>query len=691
MRTRRRKIFILTVCLICLFTAFSFAACKKDGGNGGGNNGGSSDVGVGGSAVSDAVVSDYFISLNSNRLTLSVGETFDLSAKLVNANGDEKSAGALTFKSEADKVAEVSLDGTVTAKAAGEVYINVISEDGSSAACFVTVVAGDKTDGTPARIFLRDDTLYEGVDSQAIVFLYKDGVRVPTSDLQITWSVSDNDKCSVSSDGVLTPNSSSGSVTVYASFVYEGKNYSLERTVTLNELAYYKISRNSIKLATAKTVSDRVNTLYTDKNFSVLKVDLKNKTETEVPFDDYSVSVSGDTVKAEKGGVSECKVTALKAGSGTVTVSSDLFNFVVNVSASVSVSSVADMDVLALATLNDKTLLAADYIMTNDIDFENNLVYPIAAHNDSPGNRLIGVQWKYVLDKVGDKYAFVDRNAIDKVNGSLSEDEFRAFIANGGININNTGFTGTFDGNGYSIKNAKMMFGAYIHQSDYRAAYQNIFGNVNNGTIMNIGFDNITLQTADEPYLQTLYGNNGLVMEGKKAENNGRGYSVIGRALNSTIKNVFVRETTVFSSDGMHNAVIIRYGNANTSLTNCVVDLVSTSTSGFSNLAAFSGEACGTVANNIAVGTLRGHFTVLQNGRNEGQNGNWWCDKADRTSFATASDIEKLFSTPVGSNAINVKSVSETAETFDKQIWNTEKFNITDKELPSLIKGCSVA
>ncbi|MDO5291948.1 MAG: carbohydrate binding domain-containing protein [bacterium] len=76
------------------------------------------------------------ISLNATKVTLLVGKTFTLSAKVLPTNATDKS---VTYTSSNTKIAKVSSAGKITAVAAGKVYITA-KVGNKSAKCTITVV-----------------------------------------------------------------------------------------------------------------------------------------------------------------------------------------------------------------------------------------------------------------------------------------------------------------------------------------------------------------------------------------------------------------------------------------------------------------------------------------------------------------------------------------------------------------------
>ena len=86
-----------------------------------------------------------YLALNAYEITLNVGETFTLDAKLYDGSDERQTAQETTYTVDVEQIASVK-DGVITAKQAGTTYINVYA-DGVAASCFVTVVNKNVIDG----------------------------------------------------------------------------------------------------------------------------------------------------------------------------------------------------------------------------------------------------------------------------------------------------------------------------------------------------------------------------------------------------------------------------------------------------------------------------------------------------------------------------------------------------------------
>ena len=117
------------------------------------------------SCEKDKKVSVSSVTLNKNKMELTIGNSETLIATVLPDNADNK---AITWKSDKPAVANVDANGKVTAYTEGSATITVIAEDGGKTAeCAVTVSAKDEpTDPPPVTPTLREQ------DSLALVAIY---------------------------------------------------------------------------------------------------------------------------------------------------------------------------------------------------------------------------------------------------------------------------------------------------------------------------------------------------------------------------------------------------------------------------------------------------------------------------------------------------------------------------------------
>ncbi|MBQ8229399.1 MAG: hypothetical protein IJZ32_01740 [Clostridia bacterium] len=155
-----------------------------------------------------------------------------------------------------------------------------------------------------------------------------------------------------------------------------------------------------------------------------------------------------------------------------------------------------DLDMLALAYalgVNETAWsTSAKYMLTQDIDYNGALFIPIAANNvRSCTTVAIGRQWETVLAE-GNEYGLSYADFVKKgLNGAWT-----------GTYTDTTYFNATFDGNGFAIKNAKLMLDACIGGVTTGSAAgfaTNFIGCLgSNGVLRNISIENLGLQSHAE-------------------------------------------------------------------------------------------------------------------------------------------------------------------------------------------------
>jgi hypothetical protein len=119
---------------------------------------------------------------------------------------------------------------------------------------------------------------------------------------------------------------------------------------------------------------------------------------------------------------------------------------------------------------------------------------------------------------------------------------------------------------------------------------------------------------------------------------------------------------------------------------NCVLYVADTTQASRYAMCGTGSDALGTFVNNIVLGTSTFHTTIDDLGVDTlGFNGNWWLGNTKKTY--TWSD---LFYLEAGALATNVRSVKETAATFDTNVWDMKSFTAVKNGRPIMIKGCSV-
>lgn len=169
------------------------------------------------------------LSLNTYDKTLEVGESFVLvvsGADVGNWNLYCPDRYGRIIDTEGYQNTHTLL---VEAVGAGDTYIQ-ISKGNESVTCWIHVVEPKKITGVsiiPSTISLL---VGEGVQLKAIV-----SPSDIQSDISLKWSSSDESVASVSSSGYVTAKSK-GNMSIRCTAIYGGQNYSVYRTITVNEI-----------------------------------------------------------------------------------------------------------------------------------------------------------------------------------------------------------------------------------------------------------------------------------------------------------------------------------------------------------------------------------------------------------------------------------------------------------------------
>lgn len=637
-----------------------------------------------------------YLALNAYEITLELGETFALDAMLYDENDAQQTVQEMTYTVDVEKVADVK-DGLITAKQEGTTYINVYA-DGVSASCFLTVVSGNVLDGLIIRFTTQK--LYQGVSQQAHALLYDNGTLI--AEPTVEWSVSDAETLELTANGMVTPKLT-GITTITATCEYEGETYTAEKQITVVEPIYYAFSKSNVKLASPLTLSGAENAKHitNTKDIVLNRVNLVTREAVQIPVDDYTVAISDAEVATSTATETGVKLEAKKVGNAmlTATLSENGEMIIGKIQVAYTIASVADMDVLALASWNDSSLLKESFLMVNDIDYKGDVMMPIAAFNDNVKARSLGIQWKYRLKKTGDNYEFLRGEDFGKKDTGLSDEEFATLNSVGGLNKNNAAsFSGTFDGNGYSIKNGELFYGVVTINTDadmYYATYSQLFGKFT-GTLKNVSFENIGMQNPKDVTIEgvecgidVMYINSTTILENglKKTTNGGyyhRGASIIAYGDACVVENVYVemRETEVCYTSPLKMGALICWAKGNVYVANCVADiqLLKEDTRTVCMIKG-TGDAMGTYENILAIShNSTDAFNHVTGVANLGFNGNYWNKTTDwKTLFTlTAGAVE------------TARSIEQTVSTYNPNIWDMNDFGADKDGRPKLIPGCSV-
>lgn len=653
---------------------------------------------------------ENYLALNAYEITLNVGETFELDAKLYDENNAQQTVKETTYTVDVEKIASVK-DGLITAKQAGSTYVNVYA-DGVAASCYVTVVSGNVIDGLIIRFTTQK--LYQGVSQQAYALLYDNGTLI--AEPTVEWSVADAETLEVTADGKVTPKKLTESATITATCEYEGKTYTAEKQIAVVEPVYYALSKSNVKLASPLTVSGAENVNHITKDITLNRVNVAKGEVEALPVEKYTFKLSdaedAEVVESTASGTS-VQLTAKKVGKATftATVNENGEKIVGKLEVAHAIASVADMDVLSLASWNNAALLSESFLMVDDIDYNSDVMMPIAEYDDNK-TRSLGIQWKYRLNKKTDEsgvevYEYVDRAAFGKKDTDcLTDEEFKALSSEGGLNGNNAAsFSGTFDGNGYSIKDGKLFYGTSMTipkgaDGVYCSAYSHLFGQFT-GTMKNVSFENIGMQNPKDVIIEDVeYGIDAVLIEGEITAGKlhtttagnyyHHGASIIARAENCVVENVYVemREEDVYFVPGQGFGAFICWGY-NSYVANCVADIqVVKDIGSVVYMIKGKGDAKGTYKNILAIGKNASYAFDFTNGKNNetrlGFNGNYWM-------VGDAAAWKTLFTLTAGTAATAAQSIKQTVSTYDSTIWDMENFGAEKDGRPVLIKGCSVA
>lgn len=216
-----------------------------------------------------------------------VNETVKLSATVIPETTTDKT---VTWSSSDTRVASVSTDGTVTAKAIGSAYITATCGKVSNK-CQIDVVE------TPAESIIIDKT---GVKMKAAETLQLKATVIPetTTDKTVTWSSSDQSVATVDANGLVTA-VAPGKVFITATC---GKvNASSFITVEPTPASTISLDRNSVTLKVSENAVIKA---------SVLPETTTDKSVTWTSSDESVATVDG-----------EGTVTAIAVGNATVTAS----------------------------------------------------------------------------------------------------------------------------------------------------------------------------------------------------------------------------------------------------------------------------------------------------------------------------------------------------------------------------------
>ena len=279
MRVKKFLLIIFSVCLaLCACGAI---ACGE------GDSAGTGDVRV------------TSVSLDKNQLELEVGESETLTATVLPENATNK---LVSWKSSAPAVAQVDYSGKVTAVSAGETTITATA-DGKSATCTVTVTqkAPDVVHVESVTLNKTSLNLVEGDVSEKLIATV---LPENATNKAVSWTSSNNAVATVV-DGVVTA-VSAGTATITATA--DGK--SAECAVTVTQKASAPVPVESVTLN------------KTSLNLEVGDISEK-LVATVLPENATNKAVSWTSSNSAVATVSDGVVTAVSAGTATITATAD--------------------------------------------------------------------------------------------------------------------------------------------------------------------------------------------------------------------------------------------------------------------------------------------------------------------------------------------------------------------------------
>lgn len=233
------------------------------------------------------------VSFNKNVVTLDVGKTETINATVLPKTTADKT---LIWTSDNESVATVS-NGTITAVGGGTANITATTVTGNTAICKVKVIE-KIIDVSSIRINADKKAVYTGSTLGLSITVNPSDAK----DKTITWSSSDNNIATVSSDGIVT-GVNPGSVTITARS-NNGKESVIKISVldSGDEISSIRINTNGTSLK----IGDSLTLVAT-----ILPSYAKNKSVTWTSSDSSVVSVNSSGV-----------ITANKLGTAIITATS---------------------------------------------------------------------------------------------------------------------------------------------------------------------------------------------------------------------------------------------------------------------------------------------------------------------------------------------------------------------------------
>jgi uncharacterized protein YjdB len=237
------------------------------------------------------------VSVTPTTLSLTVGQTGQLTATPRDASGNPLSGRVVTWTTNSAAVATVNSNGLVTAQGAGSATITATSEGQSGTAAITVAVPVASVSVTPATL-----SLTVGQTGQ-LTATPRDASGNPLTGRVVTWTTNSAAVATVNSNGLVTARGA-GTATITATS--EGKNGTSAITVTVAPVATVSVSPASTSVAVGGTVQLAVTLRDASGNVLSGRVVTWSSNATSVA----TVSVSG-------------VVTALVVGTATITATSE--------------------------------------------------------------------------------------------------------------------------------------------------------------------------------------------------------------------------------------------------------------------------------------------------------------------------------------------------------------------------------
>ena len=459
------------------------------------------------------------ISLDKTSATVKTGETVTITVK----NYD----GTVTWETSAAAIATVA-DGVVTGVSEGTAFITATAGE-TKLTCTVKVI--EQAYAVPTLVIdHKSATIGKGFELTLKAYLFHGNDQTELTE-GVNYTSSDSEVVSV--ENGVAKGLKTGTAAVTASYVHGGKTLSATVDLEVVNVNYCKTYVNEVEITALNPVRVNVADAYfgsTASNATVTVKEMDIKTGEATDVSDKIVWTSSDEAVATGSGGTITGGT--KNGGATLTGSLDGVEVTgIEVEGFTEIKTIAQMDKLALVTWdykNDvetaKKYLAGNYVLGTDIDYAGQRILPIANvfvkmgtadksagwWNEADLSWFVSANtfvWRDILTayangtaenwrtvkaaKIADKTWDAAKTAWENANNYN-----KAGVANfKGTNPENLPFTGIFDGNGYSVKHAQIIYANFVtrqrgNNSGLNSAGWCVFGE-NQGTITNIDFEDL--------------------------------------------------------------------------------------------------------------------------------------------------------------------------------------------------------